>query len=270
VDVVVVVGTEEGTRTLNGTEPASRLLTIVLALNGAMLLPSEDGLALDIVGFKVLDIVGLADGLNQHAHLIWELRDKDHGLEMRGDGAFGCCHPSKADKDSVNGEGRISVPGDYDVHRHLEFFVSGGDPGFAVGGFEELPGYGSEHGVDVGVILNGFFEEVQNSCGERWVEAKHYVPQGFIVGVEPGVNLGLVLGGSGGICNRFGLGSSFVGFGYSGYGFVIRGRKLVCDDLPLALGEKVVHHQWLPGLPIHGAAEDGHEQHESGRHLSWF
>ena len=81
-------------------------------------------------------------------------------MEMRGDGAFGCCHPGKADKDSVNGEGRISVPGDDDIHRHFEFFVRGGDPGFAIGGLEVLPSYGSEHGGDVGVLLNSLLEEI--------------------------------------------------------------------------------------------------------------
>jgi len=158
--LLLLLELRRGTRTLNGTKPASRLLTVVLALDRATLLPSENGLALDIVGFKVLDVIGLADGLNQRAHLIWELRDKDHSLKMRGDGAFGCCHPSKADKDGIDGEGRISIPGDYDIHRHFEFFVGGGDPGFAVGGFEELPSYGSEHGVYVGVIRNSFFEEI--------------------------------------------------------------------------------------------------------------
>jgi len=148
------------TRTLDGTESAGRLLTVVLALDGTTLFPSEDGLTFDIVGFQVLDVVGLADGLDQHTHLIWELGDEDHGLEVRRDGAFGCCHSGEADKDGINGESRIGVSGDDDVHRHLKFFVCGSDSGFTVGGFKILPSYGSEHSVDVGVFLNSFLEEV--------------------------------------------------------------------------------------------------------------
>ena len=85
------------------------------------------------------------------------------------------------------------------------------------------------------------------------MEVKHNVSQGFVVDIEPGVDLGLVLGRFGGIRNHFGLGSSLTRLGNSGYGFVIRSRKLVYDNLPLALGEEVVHHHWSPSLPIHGA-----------------
>ena len=57
-----------GTRMLNGAYLLSslRLLegVIVLGLNGATLFPSKDSLAFDIVGFQVLDIVGLTDGLD--------------------------------------------------------------------------------------------------------------------------------------------------------------------------------------------------------------
>jgi len=89
------------TRTLDSTESASRLLAVILALDGAALFPSEDSLPFDIIGLQVLDVVGLTDGLDQHAHLVWELGNKNHGLEVRRDGAFGCCHPSKTDKDGV-------------------------------------------------------------------------------------------------------------------------------------------------------------------------
>ena len=51
-----------------------RLLgTIVLVLSGTTLFPSKDSLAFDVVGFQVLNVVGLTDGLNQRAHLVWEL-----------------------------------------------------------------------------------------------------------------------------------------------------------------------------------------------------
>jgi len=161
---------------LDGTEPAGGLLTVVLTLDGTTLLPSEDGLSFDIVGLQVLDVVSLADGLDQRTHLIWEFGDENHGLEVRGDGTFGCCHSGEADKDGINGESRIGVSGDNNIHRYLEFFVCGSDPGFTVSGFEILPNYGSEHGGDVGVFLDGFLEEVQNSRGDGWVEAKHDVP----------------------------------------------------------------------------------------------
>jgi len=98
------------------------------------------------------------------------------------------------------------------------------------------------------------------------VEAKHDVPQSSVVGIKPGVNLGLVLGGFRGIRNCFGLGSLCTCFGDGGCGLVIRSGELVCDDLPLALGEEIVHHQWSPGLPVHGAVQDGDEGHEGGRH----
>jgi len=93
---------------LNGTEPASRLLAVVLALDGATLLPSKDGFTLDIIGFKILNVISLADGLNQRAHLIWELRDKDHGLEVRGDSTFGCCHPGETVRADLSGHLRYS------------------------------------------------------------------------------------------------------------------------------------------------------------------
>jgi len=145
---------------LDSTESASRLLTIVLALDRTTLFPSEDGLSLDIIGLQVFDAVGLADGLDQRTHLVWELGDKDHGLEVRGDGAFGCCHPGETDKDGVDCESRISVSGDDNVHRHLEFFTCGSYSGFAVSGFEVLPSYGSKHGGNIGVFLDSFLEEV--------------------------------------------------------------------------------------------------------------
>jgi len=124
---------------LDGTESAGRLLAIVLALNGTMLLPSENSLTLDVISFQVLDVISLADGLDQHVHLIWELGDEDHGLEMRRDGGFGCCHPGKTYEDGVDGESGIGVPGDDDIHRHFEFLIRCGDPRFAIGALEELP-----------------------------------------------------------------------------------------------------------------------------------
>jgi len=89
--------------------------------------------------------------------------DEDHCLKMRRNGAFGCCHSCEADENSIDCKGRIGVPGDDDVHRCLEFLVSGGDSGFTVGGFEVFPCYGSEHRVDVSILLDGLFEKVQDS-----------------------------------------------------------------------------------------------------------
>jgi len=135
-------------------------LTIVLTLDRTTLFPSEDGLSFDFVDLQVLDVVGLADGLDQRTHLVWEFGDKDHGLEMRGDGAFGCCHSGETNKDGVDCESRIGISRDDNVHCHLEFFVCGGDSGFTVGGFEVLPSYGSEHGGNIGVFLDSLLEEV--------------------------------------------------------------------------------------------------------------
>ena len=81
-------------------------------------------------------------------------------MEVRGDGAFGCCHPSKTDKNGVDCKGRVGVPGDDDVHRHLEFFISGGDSRFPIGSLKVLPGYGSEHSGYVGILLDSLLEEV--------------------------------------------------------------------------------------------------------------
>ena len=265
--LLLLLELRRGTRTLNGTESASRLLTVVLALDGATLLPSEDGFALDIVGFKILDVISLADGLNQHAHLIWELRDKDHGLEVRGDGAFGCCHPGETDKNGVDGECGIGVPGDDNVHRYLELFVCGGYSGFTIGGLEILPGYGSEHRGDIGILLNSLLEEIQDGCGDGWMEAKHNVPQSLVVNVEPRVNFRLVLGGLGNIRNCLGFGTIRVQLGDGGCGFVVGSGELICDDLPLALREKVVHHHRPPGLPVHRTVQDGDERHERRRHV---
>jgi len=195
--------------------------------------------------------------------------DEDHGLKMRRDGTFRCCHSCKSDEDGIDRKGRVGVSGDDDIHRCLEFFIGGGDSGFSVSGLEVLPCYGSKHRVDVGIFLDGFFEEIQNSCGECWMEAEHDVPQSPIIGIKPGVNLRLVLGGFGGICNRFGMGSFRICFGDGGCGLIVGSGELVCYNLPLALGEEVVHHQWPPGLPVHGVVQDGDEGHEGGRHL-WF
>jgi len=49
---------------LDGTKSAGRLLAIVLVLDGTTLLPSEDSLTFDVVGFQVLNVIGLADGLD--------------------------------------------------------------------------------------------------------------------------------------------------------------------------------------------------------------
>jgi len=145
---------------LDGAEPASRLLAVVLTLDGATLFPGEDGSSLDVIGLQVFDVVGLTYRLDQCAHLVWELGNEDHGLEVGRNGAFGCCHPGKADENGVNGESGVSVPRNYDVHCHLEFFISGSDSRFAVGRLEGFPGYGGEHGVDVCVLLDGFLKEV--------------------------------------------------------------------------------------------------------------
>jgi len=116
-----------------------RLLGAVV-LSGTALFPGKDSLALDVVGLQVLDIVGLTDRLDQCAHLVRELGNENHGLKMRRDGAFGCCHSGKSDEDGVDSKSGVGVSGDDNVHRCLEFFVSGGDPGFAVGFLKILPG----------------------------------------------------------------------------------------------------------------------------------
>ena len=245
---------------------------IVLVLDRTTLFPSKDGLAFDVISFQVLNVVGLTNRLDQSTHLVGKFGDEDHSLEMRRDGAFRCCHSRKSDEDGIDRKSRVGVPRDDDFHRCFEFLIGGGNPGFAISGLEVFPCYGGEHCVDVGVLRNGFLKKVQDGCGKCWVEAKHYVPQGSVVGVKPGVNVGLVPGGFRGIRNRFGLGSPlYTCFGDGGCGLVFRSGELVCDNLPLALGEEVVHHQWSPGLPVHGAVQDGDEGHEGGRHsLVWF
>jgi len=119
-----------------------------------------DSLAFDVIGFQVLNVVGLTNRLDQSTHLMGKFGDEDHGLKMRRDGAFRCCHSCKSDEDGIDRKGRVGVPGDDDIHRRFEFLVGGGDPGFAVSGLEVLPCYGSEHRVDVGIFRDGFFKEV--------------------------------------------------------------------------------------------------------------
>jgi len=58
---------------LDSTESASRLLAIVLALSGTALFPSKDSFSFNVIGLQVFDVVGLADRLDQHAHLVWKL-----------------------------------------------------------------------------------------------------------------------------------------------------------------------------------------------------
>jgi len=181
---------------------------------------------------------------------------------MRRDSAFGCCHPGESYKDSIYGESGIGVSGNDDIHCCLEFLICGGDPRFAVGLLEVFPSQGSEHHVDVGIVLHGLLEEVQDGRGDGRVETKHDFPKGLVINIEPGVDFGLVFGGL--RCILGGLGFSL--FDTNGYGFVVRGRKLVLDDLPLALGEEIVHHHRPPGLPVHRTVQDRHEGHEGGRH----
>jgi len=146
---------------------------------------------------------------------------------MRRDGTFRCCHSCKSNEDGIDRKGRVGVSGDDDVHCRLEFFIGGGDSGFTVSGFEILPSYGSEHGSNVGVLLDGLLEKVQNGCGDGWVETEHDVSQSSVIDVKPGVNLRLVLGGLGGIRNCFRVGSLCVRLGNGGCGLVIRSREFI-------------------------------------------
>ena len=241
---------------------------IVLVLDGTTLFPSKDSLAFDIIGLQVLDTVGLTDRLDQSTHLVGELGNEDHGLEMRRDGAFRCCHSGESDEDGVNCKSGVSVSRDDDVHCRLKFLIGGGNSGFAVGSLEELPGLGGEHGVDIVVFLHRFLEKVQDGSGDGWVETKHDVSQGLVVDIEPVVDISLVFGGFANVFGRFSFGSSsFALTNRSGDDLIFWSRELVCNGLPLALREQVVHHHWLPGLPVHGTVEDRHEGHESGGHL---
>jgi len=148
---------------------------IVLVLNGTTLFPGKDGLSLDVVSLQILDVVGLANRLDQHIHLIWEFGDENHGLEVRRDGAFGCCHSGESNEDSIDSESRVGVSGDDYIHCRLKFFVGGGDSGFAIGGLKEIPSLGGEHGVYIGVLLHGLLEEVQDGCGDGGMETEHDV-----------------------------------------------------------------------------------------------
>jgi len=187
---------------------------------------------------------------------------------MRRDGAFGCCHSCEPNENGIDCKGRIGVSGDDDIHCRLEFFIRGGDPGFAIGDFEELPGLGGENGVDVVVFLHGFLEKVQDGSGDSWVETKHDVSQGLVIDIEPDVDIGLVFGGFANVFGRLSFGSSsFALTNRSGDDLIFWTRELVCNGLPLALRKEVVHHHWFPGLPVHGTIEDRHEGHESGGHL---
>jgi len=228
-----------------------------LVLNGTSLFPSKDSLVFDVIGFQVLDVVGLADGLDQCVHLVREFGNKDHSLEMRRDGAFGCCHSGESYEDGIDSKSGVIVSGDDDIHHSFEFFVCGGDPGFAVSFLEVLPGQGSEHGVNIGVLFDSLLEEVQDGCSDSWMEMEHDVSESLVVYVEPGLDLRLVLGGFGRVVS--GLGFSF--FGYNGFGLVVGGRKFVLNDFPLALGKEVVHHHRSPGLPVHGTVQDRHKGH---------
>jgi len=166
---------------------------------------------------------------------------------MRRDGAFRCCHPGESYKDSIDGENGIGIPGDDDIHRRFEFFICSSDSGFAIGLFEVLPGQGSKHGVNVGVILHGLLEEIQDGHGDGWVETEHYIPESLVINVEPEVNLGLVFGGFGRILS--GLGLPFLNT--NSLGLVVGSREFVLNNLPLALRKEVVHHHGPPSLPVH-------------------
>jgi len=134
--------------------------TIVLVLDGTTLFPGKDSLSLDIISLQVLNAVGLTNRLDQSTHLVGELGNEDHGLEMRRDGALRCCHSGKPNEDGIDCKGRVGVSGDDDIHCCLEFFIGGGDSGFTVGGVEILPSYGSKHGGNVGVLFDGLLEKV--------------------------------------------------------------------------------------------------------------
>ena len=83
------------------------------------------------------------------------------------------------------------------------------------------------------------------------VPSEHDVLQSPIIGIKPGVNLGLVLRGFGGICDCFGVSSFRICFGDGGCGLVIGSGELVQNNLPLTLGKEVVHHHGSPSLPVH-------------------
>jgi len=211
---------------------------IVLVLGGTTLFPGKDSLAFDIIGFQVLDAVGLTDGLDQSTHLIGELGDEDHGLKMRRDGAFGCCHSGESNEDGVDSEGGVGVSRNDDIHRRLELFIGGNDSGFAVSGLKELPGLGGEHGVYVVIFLHGFLEEVQDGCGDGGMETKHDIPQGFVINIEPAIDISLIFRGFADVLCRLGFGSTFITLpNCLGDGLVLGGRELVCNGFPLTLGE---------------------------------
>jgi len=236
-----------------------------LVLDGTTLFPSKHSLVFDVIGLQVLDVVGLTDGLDQCIHLVREFGNEDHNLEVRRDGAFGCRHSGESYEDGINSKSGVVVSGDDDIHRSFEFFICGGDPGFAVGLLEVLPGQGSEHGVNISVLFDGFLEEVQNGCSDGWMKTEHDVSESLVVDVEPSFNLRLVLGGFG--CVVSGLGLSF--FGDHGFGLVVGGREFVLNNFLLALGKEVVHHHQSPGLPVHGTVQDRHKGHEGGGHCFW-
>jgi len=55
--------------------------------------------------------------------LVGEFGNENHSLEMRGGGAFGCCHSGKSDEDGIDSESGVGVSRDDNVHRCLEFFI---------------------------------------------------------------------------------------------------------------------------------------------------
>ena len=226
----------DGTYLLSGL----RLLegAIVLVLNGTTLFPGKDCLSFDVVSLQLLDVVGLANRLDQRIHLVWEFGDENHGLEMRGDGAFRCCHSGEPNEDGIDCKGRVGVSGDDDIHCRLEFFVGGGDSGFAISGLKEIPSLGGEHGVYVGVLLHGLLEEVQDGCGDGGMETEHDVPQGFVVNVEPVIDISLVFRRFADVFCCLGFGSTSIALpNCLSDDFVFRGREFVCNSLPLALRE---------------------------------
>jgi len=94
------------------------------------------------------------------------------------------------------------------------------------------------------------------------VKTEHDVPESLVVDIEPEVNLRLVFGGFGRILS--GLGFSF--FDTNSLGFVVGSGELVLNNLPLSLGEEVVHHHRSPNLPVHGTVQDRYEGHEGRGH----
>ena len=119
---------------LDGAQFSSslRLVGGVVMTCGESLFPIHDDHPLDFVNAKLLDVVSLADKLNEGSHRGQHLRYQNHRFQVLWESATRGSHPHEVGADLFDSERRVGVSRDGGIHRASELLEDGGDPWFSV------------------------------------------------------------------------------------------------------------------------------------------